>query len=75
VATLRKRSNGRWQARVQINGRTVRSKTFVTKVNAVRWVKQIKVEMQKCSYDPLRGIQILFNRTRKIGDGNTCNTT
>ena len=74
MATFRNRS-GKWQARVQINGRTVRSKTFVTKVNAVRWVKQIKVEMQKCSYGPLRGIKILFNRTRKIGDGNACNTT
>ena len=36
MATFRNRS-GKWQARVQIKGHAVRSKTFINKVDAERW--------------------------------------
>lgn len=52
MATLRKRSIN-WQARFQIKGHTVRSKTFINKVDAGRWAKQIEVEMQKGSFTNL----------------------
>ena len=52
MATFRNR-NGKWQARVQIKGHAVRSKTFINKVDAEHWAKQIEVEMQKGSYTNL----------------------
>jgi len=58
MATFRNRS-GKWQARVQIKGYAVRSKTFINKVDAERWAKQIEVEMQKGSYSNL----VLAERT------------
>lgn len=58
MATFRNR-NGKWQARVQIKGHAVRSKTFINKVDAERWAKQIEVEMQKGSYANL----VLTERT------------
>lgn len=58
MATFRNR-NDKWQARVQIQGHAVRSKTFINKVDAERWAKQIEVEMQKGSYTNL----ILAERT------------
>ncbi|MBT8582967.1 site-specific integrase [Polynucleobacter sp. Latsch14-2] len=58
MATFRNR-NGKWQARVQIKGHAVRSKTFINKVDAERWAKQIEVEMQKGSYTNL----VLAERT------------
>lgn len=48
MATFRNR-NGKWQARVQSKGHAVLSKTFINKVDAGRWAKEIKVEMQKGS--------------------------
>lgn len=58
MATFRNR-NGKWQARVQIKGHAVRSKTFINKVDVERWAKQIEVEMQKGSYTDL----VLAERT------------
>lgn len=58
MATFRNRG-GKWQARVQIKGHAVRSKTFINKVDAERWAKQIEVEMQKGSYTNL----VLAERT------------
>ena len=52
MATLRKRSNGHWQARVRKANQSV-TKTFINKVDAERWAKQIEVEMQKGSYTNL----------------------
>jgi ribosome-associated toxin RatA of RatAB toxin-antitoxin module len=52
MATFRNR-NVKWQARVQIKGHAVRSETFINKVDAERWAKQIEVEMQKGSYTNL----------------------
>jgi len=58
VATLRKRSNGHWQARVRKANQSV-TKTFINKVDAERWAKQVEVEMQKGSYTNL----VLAERT------------
>jgi integrase len=58
MATFRNRS-GKWQARVQIQGHTPLSKTFINKVDAERWAKQVEVEMQKGSYTNL----VLAERT------------
>jgi integrase len=58
MATFRNRS-GKWQARVQIQGHAVLSKTFINKVDAERWAKQVEVEMQKGSYTNL----VLAERT------------
>lgn len=52
MATFRNRS-GKWQARVQIQGHTPLSKTFINKVDAERWAKQVEVEIQKGSYTNL----------------------
>ena len=40
MATFRNRS-GKWQARVQIKGHAVRSKTFINKVDAERSAKSV----------------------------------
>jgi integrase len=58
VATLRKRSNGHWQARVRKANQNI-TKTFINKFDAERWAKQIEVEIQKGSYTNL----ILAERT------------
>ena len=58
MATLRKRSNGHWQARVRKANQSI-TKTFINKVDAERWSKQIEVEMQKGSYTNL----VLAERT------------
>ncbi len=58
MATFRNRS-GKWQARVQIQGHPPLSKTFINKVDAERWAKQVEVEMQKGSYTNL----VLAERT------------
>jgi integrase len=58
VATLRKRSNGHWQARVRKANQNI-TKTFINKVDAECWAKQIEVEIQKGSYTNL----ILAERT------------
>ncbi len=58
MATFRNRS-GKWQARVQIQGHAPLSKTFINKVDAERWAKQVEVEMQKGGYTNL----VLAERT------------
>ncbi len=52
MATLRKRSNGHWQARVRKANQSI-TKTFINKVDAERWAKQVEVEIQKGSYTNL----------------------
>lgn len=49
MATLRKRSNGHWQARVRKANQSI-TKTFINKVDAERWAKQIEVELDKGSF-------------------------
>jgi integrase len=58
MATLRKRNNGHWQARVRKANQSI-TKTFINKVDAERWAKQVEVEMQKGSYTNL----VLAERT------------
>ena len=58
MATLRKRSNGHWQARVRKANQSI-TKTFINKVDAERWAKQVEVEIQKGSYNNL----VLAERT------------
>jgi hypothetical protein len=41
VATLRKRSNGHWQARVRKANQSI-TKTFINKVDAERWASDFK---------------------------------
>ena len=52
MATLRKRSNENWQARVRKANQSI-TKTFINKVDAERWAKQVEVEMQKGTYTNL----------------------
>ena len=52
MATLRKRSNGHWQARVRKANQSI-TKTFINKVDAKRWTKQTEVEIQKGIYTNL----------------------
>jgi integrase len=58
MATLRKRKNGHWQARVRKANQSI-SKTFINKADAERWAKQVEVDMQKGSYTNL----VLAERT------------
>lgn len=58
MATLRKRKNGHWQARVRKANQSI-SKTFINKIDAERWAKQVEVDMQKGSYTNL----VLAERT------------
>ena len=58
MATLRKRSNGHWQARVRKANQSI-TKTFINKVDAERWAKQTEVDIQKGSYTNL----VLAERT------------
>ncbi len=52
MATLRKRSNGHWQARVRKAKQTL-TKTFIHKADAEKWAKQVAVELDKGSYTNL----------------------
>ena len=58
MATLRKRSNGHWQARVRKANQSI-TKTFINKADAERWARQVEVEIQKGSYTNL----VLAERT------------
>ena len=49
MATLRKRSNGHWQARVRKANQSI-TKTFINKADAERWAKQTEVELDKGSF-------------------------
>lgn len=49
MATLRKRSNGRWQARVRKANQSI-TKTFINKADAERWARQTEVELDKGSF-------------------------
>ena len=58
MATLRKRNNGHWQARVRKASQTI-TKTFIHKVDAEHWARQVEVEIQKGGYTNL----VLAERT------------
>jgi len=58
MATLRKRNNGHWQARVRKASQSI-TKTFIHKADAERWARQVEVEIQKSGYTNL----VLAERT------------
>jgi integrase len=58
MATLRKRNNGHWQARVRKASQSI-TKTFIHKADAERWARQVEVEIQKGGYTNL----VLAERT------------
>lgn len=52
MANFRER-NGRWQARVTLDGRTI-SKTFTGKADAQRWARQQQVDFERGIITPVR---------------------
>ena len=48
MATLQKRGNGHWQARVRTANQSI-TKTFINKADAEGWAKHIEVELDKGS--------------------------
>ncbi len=53
MASLRKR-NDKWQARVRRTGHNPRSKSFLTRTDALRWIRQTEQELDRVglAYDP-----------------------
>ena len=66
MATFRKRSNGHWQARVRKTNQNV-TKTFINKIDAERWAKQIEVEMQKGSSDLGNYCELFYKPLKPLG--------
>ena len=53
MASLRKR-NDKWQAQVRRIGHTLRTKTFINRADALRWIRQTEQELDRTglAYDP-----------------------
>lgn len=53
MASVRKR-NDKWQAQVRRIGHTPRSKTFINRADALRWIRQTEQELDRAAlaYDP-----------------------
>lgn len=53
MASIRKR-NDKWQAQVRRIGHTPRTKTFVNRADALRWIRQTELELDRVAlrYDP-----------------------
>jgi integrase len=53
MASVRKR-NDKWQAQVRRTGHTPRTKTFLNRADALRWVRQTELELDRAAlaYDP-----------------------
>ena len=53
MASLRKRDD-KWQAQVRRTGHSPRSKSFQTRTNALRWIRQTEQELDRVglAYDP-----------------------
>ncbi len=47
MATITKRGDGQWQAKVCKKGYAVQSKTFKTKVRAEQWARNVESEMDR----------------------------
>ncbi len=47
MATITKRGDGQWQAKVRKKGYAVQSKTFKTKVRAEQWARNVESEMDR----------------------------
>ncbi len=50
MATITKRGDGQWQAKVLKKGYSVQSKTFKTKVRAKQWARNVESEMGRCVF-------------------------
>lgn len=50
MATITKRGNGQWQAKISRKGYPQTSKTFTTKQRAESWVRELETEMDKGTY-------------------------
>ena len=50
MATITKRNDKQWQAKVRKKGFSSVSKTFPTKVAAQKWAREIECDMDKGSY-------------------------
>ena len=49
MATLRKRNN-RWHVQVRRNGHPSQTKSFLSKTDAHKWVRQVEGEMDKAAF-------------------------
>ncbi len=47
MATFTKRDNGKWQAKIRRKGYKTQTKTFATKKDAKRWVREVETKMDK----------------------------
>lgn len=47
MASLRKRSSGRWQAQVRVKGYPTQTKSFRTRAAATQWVRSIEYEIDQ----------------------------
>lgn len=54
MATVRKR-NGKWQARVRRVGHPGRARSFATKPEAQRWIRDVEAELDAAEAQPLAG--------------------
>ena len=50
MATIQKRGNLQWRARVRRHGYPIQTKTFTTKVRAETWVRQVETEMDRGTF-------------------------
>ncbi|MCK5930887.1 MAG: hypothetical protein KAG89_01830 [Fulvimarina manganoxydans] len=53
MASVLKR-NGKWQARIRRKGQSPRSKIFLNRADALKWVRQTELELDRAplAYDP-----------------------
>lgn len=54
MATVRKR-NGKWQAQVRRAGHPGRARSFATKPEAQRWIRDVEAELDAAEAQPLAG--------------------
>lgn len=47
MATITKRDNGKWQAKIRRKGYKTQTKTFATKKDANRWVREVETKMDQ----------------------------
>lgn len=50
MATITKRKNGNWQAKIRRKGYPTQSKTFKTKTAALAWERQIETQMDRSTF-------------------------
>lgn len=50
MATFTKRDNGKWQAKIRRKGYKTQTKTFATKKDAKRWVREVETEMDQSTF-------------------------